>query len=331
MNEHLRVLFISSGNITNCGVNGVTTQVLGPGEALKKIGVELDYFLIRGKGLKGYLGNVKTLRAWLKEHKHYDILHAHNGLSGIITFLAAPSAAIVVSYMGSDLLGGVDRHGKPKLQGKILAVIHRILSQIVYKYSIVKSKNLFERLWESTKKQIIPNGVDFTVFHPVPKSEAREKLGLPIDKIIIIFAADPKTTEKNYALAVESVRQLHNDNVELVSVVGHPQATLNYYYNACDILLLTSFHEGSPNVIKESLATNCAIVSTKVGDVPEVVSGIDNCFVCDFDPQIIRDKLQYLIDHGCPKSNGREKINWLKDTTIAGKIQHIYQMVLGNA
>ena len=37
--------------------------------------------------------------------------------------------------------------------------------------------------------------------------------------------------------------------------------------NACDVALLTSIHEGSPQFIKEALACNRPIVSTDVGDV----------------------------------------------------------------
>ncbi len=48
---------------------------------------------------------------------------------------------------------------------------------------------------------------------------------------------------------------------------------------ASDVLLLTSYWEGSPNVIKESMACNLPIISVDVGDVKEVISGTFNCFL----------------------------------------------------
>ena len=53
--------------------------------------------------------------------------------------------------------------------------------------------------------------------------------------------------------------------------------------NAADALLLTSFIEGSPNIIKEAMACNLPIVSVRVGDVPQIIAKARNCYVVDYD------------------------------------------------
>jgi hypothetical protein len=50
--------------------------------------------------------------------------------------------------------------------------------------------------------------------------------------------------------------------------------------NASDVLLLTSLHEGSPNVVKEALACNLPVVSVPVGDIPERIGRVPGCVVC---------------------------------------------------
>ena len=58
-----------------------------------------------------------------------------------------------------------------------------------------------------------------------------------------------------------------------------PHYIMPLYMNACDVLLLTSLHEGSPNVVKEALACNLPVVSVPVGDIPERIGRVPGCVV----------------------------------------------------
>ena len=44
-----------------------------------------------------------------------------------------------------------------------------------------------------------------------------------------------------------------------------------------DILVLTSYFEGSPNIVKEAISCGLPVISVDVGDVKEQIDGIDNC------------------------------------------------------
>jgi glycosyltransferase involved in cell wall biosynthesis len=50
-------------------------------------------------------------------------------------------------------------------------------------------------------------------------------------------------------------------------------ADIGEWYGKADLLLLTSDHEGTPNVVLEAMASALPVVSTGVGDVPDLLGG----------------------------------------------------------
>ena len=103
----MKVLFVSSGN----SHYGVVPFIKSQGESLKKEGVALDYFTIKGEGIKGYVRNIQPLRKHIKENK-YDIIHAHYGLIGLTCLLTFIKVPVVLSVMGSDAYGSFNNNGK---------------------------------------------------------------------------------------------------------------------------------------------------------------------------------------------------------------------------
>lgn len=56
-----------------------------------------------------------------------------------------------------------------------------------------------------------------------------------------------------------------------VSFLGE-QADMSEVYRKADVLVLTSVHEGTPNVVLEAMSHALPVVSTRVGGVPEILS-----------------------------------------------------------
>lgn len=96
----MNVLFICSGNSRFGIIPFIKTQ----GDSLKREGVNIEYFPIKGKGIVGYFKNIKKLKKKIIQGD-YDVLHAHYGLCGWISRLTFTGIPIVVSFMGDDLLG----------------------------------------------------------------------------------------------------------------------------------------------------------------------------------------------------------------------------------
>jgi hypothetical protein len=166
--------------------------------------------------------------------------------------------------------------------------------------------------------------VDFERFYPVDKEEVRKKLGMNQEERTILFVGDPGRPEKNVKLARDAVALLRDDSCKLCVISGISHESLNWYYNAANVFLLTSFHEGSPNVIKEAMACNCPIVSTDVGDAREVIGNTKGCYITSFDPGDAAEKLKLALAFG-QRTNGRDNIRHLEIAIIAEKLMEIYQ------
>ena len=74
----MKVLICASGN-----AGQLSPFVQEQADSLKMLGIQIDYFLIRGNGVLGYLKNYPLLIKTIKEKK-YDLIHAHYGLSGLL-------------------------------------------------------------------------------------------------------------------------------------------------------------------------------------------------------------------------------------------------------
>ena len=106
---------------------------------------------------------------------------------------------------------------------------------------------------------------------------------------------------KRYSLAKTSFEllQKNNSNVNWYVLNNVPHNEVNKFINKADVILLTSTHEGWPNVIKECLACNVPFVSTDVSDLEEIANKTLNCFVVDeADPKLLANAIEKSLKQG---------------------------------
>ena len=307
----MKILFVSSGN----SKNGISPIIKNQGESLKEQGLELDYFTIKGKGVKGYLKSISTLKGYLKDNGSYDVIHAHYWLSAIVASLAG-SKPMVVSLMGDDV--------KAKRWFKWIIYFFNFFS---WSTIIVKSKDMYDSLGLK-KAHIVANGIDMNRFKPIDQSVAIKELGWDSEKRHILFTSNPQRVEKNFKLAKEAVDIINDDSLELHYLKDIPNEKIFYYYNASDVVVLSSLWEGSPNAIKESMACSRPIVSTDVGDVKDVLSKTAGCYISTFEPKDMASKIEKALKFK-EQTTGREDIQYLKSELVAKKIVEIYNSVKG--
>lgn len=279
---------------------------------------------IKGNGVKGYLSHIKPIKRILKEGG-FDVIHAHYGLCGLVSYFAKHKQKLVVSYMGDDLIGEADEHGRYTFKGEVIKKINQFFARYINAANIVKSDQMAAVIPKALP-HVLPNGVNFELFYPISQKEARDQLGLASDKLLALFVADPERTEKNYPLAKQGFDLVKHQNKELIVLKKESQQRLNLFYNAADVLLLTSFHEGSPNVIKEAMACSRPIVSTRVGDVEKMAGRTKGCFLIDYNPKDLAEKLVEASKYASGTS-GREDISHIREENIAQRIISIYKSV----
>jgi teichuronic acid biosynthesis glycosyltransferase TuaC len=307
----MKVLFVCS---INSGV--IRPFIKEQVDSIESTGVVCDYYLVKGKGIGGYLKNYFPLVFKIIRIKP-DIIHAHYGLSGLLTVLTF-RRPVIITFHGSDI------------NNKKVRILSRLADRLC-NASIFVTNELAD-LIKSKKRNIIPCGISDKKFNPVSKNEARALLGLKEGKRYILFSSSFSNPVKNYSLASKAIKLLNDKNIELLEFNGYSGEQINLLYNAVDSALMTSFNEGSPQFIKEAMMCNCPIVSTEVGDVKELLAGVKGCYICNYDPENVAEKIKLSLEFSqiTGRTNGNSAIyqTGLDDESITGRILKIYDKVL---
>jgi len=297
-------------------------------DSLRAAGVDVSSYQVVGLPKIKYLKAIPEVR---KLARGVDLIHAHYGFCGWVARLAS-DRPIVVSLMGSDLLGAPDREGRIGFWSRWEVRSTRHLAPRVDQV-IVKSVEMAAVL-SGVPSHVIPNGVDIEAFRPRSRTEARRVLGWPPDVPTVLFPGNPEHPRKAYPLAraaVEWAQDRLGREIRLVALRGVAPGQVATYMNACDAMVLTSFSEGSPNVVKEAMASDLPVVSVPVGDVPHLLEDVPGCFVCSRDPEALGERL-VLVLRERPAAGGRKAVQarGLDLASVAARIIKVYEAALGS-
>jgi glycosyltransferase involved in cell wall biosynthesis len=295
-------------------------------ESLRPLGVEFDVLFINGRESKwNYFRGMGQVRRRLRAQR-YDLIHAHFGLSGWVarSQLRVP---VVVSFMGDDVLGRPTRSGRITFAGQILRASGFILARLVSSV-IVKSPQMASRL-RLPSAHVIPNGVDLNLFRPMERDKARQALGLDLTKQFVLFPYNPAEARKRFDLieAAVSLAREQLPNLEILHARGLLQDRIPLYMNAADVLVMASMFEGSPNAVKEAMATNLPVITVEVGDAAQLIGPTAGCYLVPRDARAIAEKLIEVCRAG-GRTKGREWISKLSIEAVAARIVEVYAATL---
>jgi glycosyltransferase involved in cell wall biosynthesis len=115
--------------------------------------------------------------------------------------------------------------------------------------------------------------------------------------------------------------------LEMLQVFGVPQSRMPLYMNAADLLVLASQFEGSPNAVKEALATNLPVVAVNVGDTAELIGQTEGCHLVSRNAGEIAAKIVEVCRKGM-RTRGRDQIARLSIENVAKQIVQVYSTVV---
>ncbi len=327
----MRVLEVSryKNNFADHQLPFVTEQ----GEAIRALGNDVEYFLVRGN----YVKAVGALKAKIREFKP-DIVHAHYGLSAITAELQG-LVPVVTTFHNGETLNPVVNFVSSLMSLRAKYVIY--VAQHVRDLSYFKAKNY----------SIIPCGVPMDEMIITPKEEARKQLGWNPNKKYILFGGAFDNLRKNYPLLRDAVEKLKNDtsyikhntsDVECVEMKNLTRSQCVLRMCACDLFALPSHSEGSPQALKEAMACNCPCIATDIADVRELFGDEPGHWVLrnprktherwDGDERSLDEMVALLNDalkfEG--RTKGRQRILELElsNEQVAKRIINIYKEIL---
>ena len=182
------------------------------------------------------------------------------------------------------------------------------------------------------KVRVVPSGIDLDRFKPMEPLACKQKLGWSTRTFHVLFASSSGDPVKRPWLARAAVAQMSVNEpdrpAEFHYLSGLPTQEVPLWLNASDALLLTSLHEGSPNIVKESLACGLPVVSVDVGDVAERIEGIEGCHLARAEPVDLATKLRLVRQRAKrldPALAGR--LHELSIQSVAQKLEQCYEEI----
>jgi glycosyltransferase involved in cell wall biosynthesis len=295
-------------------------------ESLRPLGVEYDLLFINGRVSRwNYLRALPQLWRRLRERR-YDLIHAHMGLAGLVARCQI-SAPLVVSFMGFDVTGKFKGSDHISAFGRFYQVSSFLLARLASAV-IVKTAELKRRL-NFEAAEVIPNGVDLDLFQPADQAEARRSLGLDPHKKLVLFPYDPQRQEKRFDLVQSAVRQARQaiPVLEILQISAVPQSCMPLYMNAADVLVLASQSEGSPNTVKEAMATNLPVITVEVGDTADLIGPTEGCHLAPRDAKEIAARIVEVCRRG-QRTRGRDRMARYSMENVARQIVEVYSNVV---
>jgi glycosyltransferase involved in cell wall biosynthesis len=287
-------------------------------DEIRARGVETEVFEFP-PGRSGYLPATRRLRRLLRRER-FDLVHAHYGLAGWCAHLAGASP-LVVSFHGTDV-----RHG-------LVGPLSRRLAWRVDLVAAV-SRALFAAedgrpgLPPVPGSAVLPCGPDLGRFHPIPRADARRRLGLDPGGRYLLFPANPERPEKraDRASAVAAAA-----GAELLTGGAIDPEQMPLWMNAANAVVVTSDYEGFGLVCVEALACGVPVLSTPVGIAPWALAGIRGTLCAPFDQASWSDAAGLHLAAADPRVDGTARAAALSAARMAERTIEAYRDVLAGA
>jgi D-inositol-3-phosphate glycosyltransferase len=297
----------------------------------------------------------------------YDVVHSHYWLSSWVGREMSQAMGVphLVTFHTLALLkmqsraGEMEQAERPVVEAEVMATADRIIAFSPHE------RDAMVRLYgaDASRVSLVPCGVDLSVFRPLDRKMARERLGLNGDKILLyVGRVEPL---KGLELLVETAAQIDSeegvrvmvvgadvngngeidrvkllakerdleDQIDFVGQVDHNELPL--YYNAADVCVVPSYYESFGLVALEAMACGIPVVAARVGGLSTIIqhgsTGYLKPWRC---PDAFANSVEMIISSdGLQQSLGeaaRKRAEGMGWDNVAAMIWDEYAVLTGN-
>ncbi len=282
--------------------------------------IPVAHLRVRGplKGPSAVLAGAKVLRAWQPDAV-ISFVYQANVLGRVAGRLAG--VPVVISSVRNEYFGGRSRE-------LVLRATDRFSAATTTNSAGVAKSLVARGIVPADRMHVIPNGIDTAPFEQAAaeRDAVRRDLGLAGD-CFAWFAAGRLEAQKDYpTLLAALARCAPTDPEHVVLIAGQGQlrqqleqtaadlgvagrvrflgvrADVAQLMAAADALVLSSRHEGLPNVVMEAMAAGRPVVATRVGGTPELVQpDVSGLLVPPGDPGALAGAMSHVMSTSEPQ------------------------------
>lgn len=280
----------------------------------------------------------------VRENLHYDIIHSHYWLSGVaaqqLQDVWGGTPIVQMFHTLGEMKNRVaqtDAEREPPLRIRSERDIVQFADRLIAATPIERAD--LETLYgaDPAKIDIVPPGVNLGLFHPIPRAEARRRIGVPPDHRVILFVGriqplkgidcliramalvqkrypefknnvcisiiggDPHTTSGDEQHEMQRLHALKESLGvgDLVTFLGaKDQNTLVNYYSAAQMVVMPSFYESFGMVAVEAMACGTPVIASDVGGLAYTVEdGFNGYLVPQKDYRALAEKIILLLKY----------------------------------
>lgn len=216
------------------------------------------------------------------------------------------------------------------------------------------------KLMRNCNVKTIPNPIDTCTWFPVDKIEARKRLGLPLESLLLTFGSMgcAEKWRKGFDLLISSLQHVKSlslspsirivifgiSNTDMLNDLGFPvhdigcvnnDIMLRDIYSASDALLIPSRLDNLPNIGLEAHACGLPIVGFNVAGLPDIVKHMYSGYLaCPYSTSDFAAGVSWVLELSrSPRlsCNARRRaVSLWSPSQVAKKYMSVYQSVLSS-
>lgn len=294
----------------------------------------------------------------LSNEKHYDIVHVHSPIGGILGRLAFRKSRRTGTKVMYTAHGFHFYIGAPFLNWILFYPLEKWCSRYTDVLITINQEDyLRSKSFYALRNEFVPGigiNVDKISKTEVNKNQLRNSLGLRDDDFVVMSTGQ-LSVRKNHQVIIRAISRLHNPKIKYL-IVGFGEledmlrtlaidmgiekqvifagyrSNVNELLHIADAFALPSLQEGLSVALMEAMAAGLPVVCSKIRGNVDLIEDCKGGFLYDvYDEKGFAEGIKMLYDSRLDKTMGLlnlERARCCDATLVANKMERIYRAVL---